>query len=320
LESLDELLLIRGVTPQLLFGKDTNRNGIIDESENFGDTSVGDEMELGWANYLTLYSKESNVNRDGLELVNINGDDLQELADDLSAHLRDDLITFILMYRENGPASDFDPEEDEASPIPPFADFDFETMEGSHKFENILDLVNSYTTMPDPSDPENTITIASPVSMANLEFGLLVLNLKRTVTTAEGDSVPGRINIMQAPRVILAGIPGMTEELLDTLITRREFELNDPEGADIHRKFETWLLVEGLVDLPTMKTLYPFICTGGDVYRAEVFGYFDDGVGSSRAEVVLDTTVPIPRILFWRDKSELQAAFSVDVLGRDLIE
>jgi len=32
LDSLDELLLVNGVTPELLFGLDTNRNGILDDS------------------------------------------------------------------------------------------------------------------------------------------------------------------------------------------------------------------------------------------------------------------------------------------------
>ncbi|MEZ6093076.1 MAG: type II secretion system protein GspK [Pirellulaceae bacterium] len=38
MDSLDEILLVRGVTPQLLFGADSNRNGIIDTSE-LGDSS-----------------------------------------------------------------------------------------------------------------------------------------------------------------------------------------------------------------------------------------------------------------------------------------
>ena len=33
LQTVEELLLVRGVTPQLLFGLDTNRNGLIDTHE-----------------------------------------------------------------------------------------------------------------------------------------------------------------------------------------------------------------------------------------------------------------------------------------------
>jgi hypothetical protein len=74
------------------------------------------------------------------------------------------------------------------------------------------------------------------------------------------------------------------------------------------------------MDLATMRAILPFVCVGGDVFKAEVVGYFDDGVGTSRAEVFLDNTVPLPRILFWRDKSHLQSGYNIDVLGRDLIE
>jgi hypothetical protein len=69
-----------------------------------------------------------------------------------------------------------------------------------------------------------------------------------------------------------------------------------------------------------MKTVLPYICVRGDVYKAEIVGYYGDGAGTSRAEAVFDTTVPIPRLLFWRDKSELPAAYSVDVLGTVLVD
>ena len=94
--------------------------------------------------------------------------------------------------------------------------------------------------------------------------------------------------------------------------------MSDPDGVDKNRKFETWLLVEGIVSLEQMKGLMKYICTGGDVYRAEIVGYFSDGTATSRAEVVVDTTVPIPRVLFWRDKSHLRGSFSVEALGTAL--
>ena len=67
-----------------------------------------------------------------------------------------------------------------------------------------------------------------------------------------------------------------------------------------------------------MKTLMKYVCAGGDVYRAEIVGYFADGIGTSRAEAVIDTTAPLPRILFWRDKSHLPAGYSIESLGVDL--
>ena len=127
---------------------------------------------------------------------------------------------------------------------------------------------------------------------------------------------------MQAPRVVLAGIPGMDEDLLEQIISVREYELDDPNFLDLNRKFETWILAEGLTGigpagLQKMKDLMPFICAKGAVYRAEIVGYFGDGRGTSRAEAVLDTTVPVPQVLLWRDKSHLQTGYSIEALGSD---
>lgn len=320
LDSLDELLLVRGVTPQLLFGNDVNRNGILDRAENANESQLDADMQLGWINYLTLYSKESNTSGEGLVRVNINNPDLEQLYNDLRSNFNDHWSLFVLMGRVNGlmTAEQLDADVQPVTSVP-FVDIDFSTLEASSTYSQILDLVGTYTTLPDPEGGE-PIVLQSPLRL-DFNFGLSLLNAMENMTTYEGDAIPGRINIMQAPRRILDGIPGLEPEVVDQIIVRRQgdYELLVPEGADIFRKFETWLLIEGLVDLNTMRAIMPFVCTGGDVYKAEVVGYFDDLVGTSRAEVILDTTQPVPRILFWRDKSHLQAGYDIDVLGRDLI-
>ena len=316
LDSLDELLNIRGVTPQLLFGLDSNRNGLVDGSElasqNVGSTEP--DMLLGWANYLAMHSKESNLNPEGLERVNLNNPDLEQLYTDLRSAFNDEWSKYIIQYRQNGP---YVMKEGDANPVSAATPFvlDFEK-ESAFTFTQVLDLVDTYTTAPNPDDASKPLILSSPISLARLTGSIPIL--MKNATTYEGQAIPGRINIMQAPRRVLAAIPGMTEDILDEILNRREFELDDPDGADLNRQFETWLLVEGLVDLATMKAMLPFVCTGGDVYTAEVIGYFDDGVGTSRAEVVVDTTVPIPRVLFWRDKTHLQNAYSLDLLGIEL--
>src|SRR5262249_25617483 len=61
LDTLEELLYVRGVTPQLLFGNDFNRNGVLDPAEQ----QMGSQRDLGWAAYLTVYSRELNVDAQG---------------------------------------------------------------------------------------------------------------------------------------------------------------------------------------------------------------------------------------------------------------
>ena len=319
MDSLDELLLVRGVTPQLLFGLDVNRNGILDESELTDSSSSADaDMLLGWANYMTLYSNESNLNEEGLPRVNINGDDLEQLYSDLKSAYNDEWANCVIYYRTADDLPVSQPPS-EASAVIQTAEkypIDFTNLQSKRKFNNIIELVGTFVKV---DDPLNLIAyVSSPLQLINL--GLTLPIAMENLTTFEGPTIPGRINIMQAPRRVLEGIPGFDSDIIDRIIEVREFELDEPDGIDKNRQYETWLMVEGIVDLEVMKTLMPFICTGGDVYQAEIVGYFADGAGTSRAEVVLDTTVPIPRILFWRDKSHLQGGYSVETLGTNLVE
>lgn len=325
LDSLDELLLIRGVTPGLLFGLDTNRNGILDDSEAAADnvSSVDANMKLGWANYVTLYSNESNLNEDLLPRININDDDLEQLYDDLRSRFDDNWANFIIHWRampgapvlEGGEA--FTP----ANQVP----VNFDLVTSQQKFTNVLDLVSAIA---QATDAEGTlVTMGSPLqppSPNSPEFGFTLTAAMNELTHFDGPSIPGRINIMQAPRIVLDAIPGLTEDVVDLIVNRREYELDEPDTVDLLRQHPTWIWAEGaplvniIKDHTEMGAVLPYICTGGDVFRAEIIGFFPDGIGTSRAEAVIDTIAAKPRLLFWRDKSHLPSGYSVDILGRGL--
>lgn len=324
LDSIDELLLVQGMTPELLFGLDTNRNGVLDESEAaLGDVSSTEaESVLGWANYLTLYSKESNLTTEGLQKININGDDLDQLYDDLSSVLNDDWANFIIMIR-SGNFSEGVPGEDDNVVTASFVPIEIpEEPEEVNKFRSVIDFMDIVLETED--DEGNVTFVESPLKSFPPGDPSLVLAMQN-LTVYEGLTVPGRINIRQAPRAVLAGIPVLSEdpELLEEIISNRRVDLEDPGFLDLNRKFETFLLTEGFLGTgpiakQRMIQLMPYINSGGSVYRAEIVGYFGDGRGTSRAGVVFDTTVPVPRILMWRDKSHLQTGYSIEALGSEL--
>jgi hypothetical protein len=160
-------------------------------------------------------------------------------------------------------------------------------------------------------------TYDSPFSDQIIAMGFYLPVLMDNVSVNDSPIIPGRININQASRTVLAGIPGMTEEILTEILSRRNAE---PPPELLNRKFETWLMAEGIVPLTEMKLLTPFICAGGDVYRAQIIGYYEGGNASSRAEVVFDATAANPRILFWRDLSNLGRGFALETLGMELID
>ena len=54
---------------------------------------------------------------------------------------------------------------------------------------------------------------------------------------------------------------------------------------------------------------------GGDVYRAQIVGYFEATGLAHRQEVIIDATTVNPKIVSYRDLSHLGRAFDVSVLG-----
>ena len=77
LETVDEILLIKGASEEMLYGEDTNLNGILDDCENDGDESdppdnQNGRLDAGFYDYVTVYSTESNLDSQGSARININ--------------------------------------------------------------------------------------------------------------------------------------------------------------------------------------------------------------------------------------------------------
>lgn len=80
-----ELLLVKGVTRDLLYGKDSHANGLLpaagdgeDDSLSSGD--LAGDTDGGWAGILTVGSTEKNVNAGGQDRVNVQTADENSLT------------------------------------------------------------------------------------------------------------------------------------------------------------------------------------------------------------------------------------------------
>jgi DNA uptake protein ComE-like DNA-binding protein len=118
LESLDELLLVRGVTPDLLYGEDANRNGVLDPNENDGERTppfdnADGTLFPGWIQYLTLFSVEVNTQADGTAKIDANKNALGELYDLIEPVLGQEVATYVVAYRLQGP---YDPSQPSSNP------------------------------------------------------------------------------------------------------------------------------------------------------------------------------------------------------------
>ena len=76
-ETLGELLLVRGVDAELLYGEDTNRSGVLEFSEDDGpglepDDDADGTLDRGLADFVTVYSTEPNTDSEGEARANLN--------------------------------------------------------------------------------------------------------------------------------------------------------------------------------------------------------------------------------------------------------
>ena len=76
LQTVEEILLIKGASEELLYGEDTNLNGILDDHENDGDLSEPSDnrdgrLDTGFYDYVTVYSVEANTDSEGNARINV---------------------------------------------------------------------------------------------------------------------------------------------------------------------------------------------------------------------------------------------------------
>jgi DNA uptake protein ComE-like DNA-binding protein len=292
--SIEELLLVRGVTPELLFGQDAAKMGYSGSGSTDGtltgiDNSDG-SMDHGWAAYLTLWSSESTLMGDGSQKINLNDKDLATLYTSLSSTLDQSSADFIIAYRLGGGTLDSS------------GHIDTSTLENAQAINTIsspLDLIGVTVRGQGTTGSQNAVKnpfTSDPSAMSDY----LPKLFEYCTTVTPGKSIPGRININQAPRVILQTIPGMTSDMVEQIIANRQPDLASSSAQATHT-CPAWPLIEGVIPLETMKKMMPYINAGGSVFRAQVIGHFERGTPVSRLEVILDATQHPTRVLFWKE-------------------
>jgi DNA uptake protein ComE-like DNA-binding protein len=328
LGSIEELLLVRDVTPAMLFGADLNRNSLIEANEepytNIAgvDNSTG-LLNRGWAAYLTIDSAEKNTKPDGTPKIDVNMQDLQELHTQALTVLSPAEANFIVAYRQGGPEDENNNGQSnnsrtvEASSL----DLDF-SLPGRERLNNLLDLVGVRTRVvdnsqqqqngpPNPQSQQATVC-ESPFKNEPGAMRTFVPKLFDNFAVNSSPSIPGRININQAPRPLLIGIPGMDSLIVDQIIAMR---LPVDDGQRPEQQYEVWPLTSGMVDLEQMKQLMPLVTAGGDVYRAQAIGYFDEEGPAYRVEAIIDATGATPVVKRRRDLVDQGPGYTLETLG-----
>lgn len=304
--TIDELLLVRGVTPELLFGLDAAKMGLVSDTSTNGGTLAGVDnsdgsMDHGWAAYLTLWSAESTLKSDGSAKINLNQDDLKTLHTQLSDAVDRRFADFVVFYRQSSGAGPNNAVTVLSGDQPNF------NTKAKKTISSVLDLVGAMVWVTSGAGTTaKKHPFPSPIGPDSAAMSTYQSKLFDNCTTTTSSSIVGRININQAPRVVLMCIPNMTEDIADQIISNRSL---DPDNTSTDQQYPTWPLAQGLVSLDVMKKLAPYVTTAGSVYRAQVIGSFDKGNPVARVEAIVNASKHPAKVVFWRDLSRQPSGF-----------
>jgi hypothetical protein len=323
LNTLDELLLVKGVTPQLLYGTDRNRNGVDDENAGL--------VDRGWSDYLTVYGREVNVDSSGILRIWINGDDIIGIYQALlNSGLDADMAAYIVAVKIFGNNNLVTVTEDgqirpkskgkgagtgmgkqtQAVYVAADAEQLITAVEtrlaaiatSGRAISSVMDLIGTGVILQrnNQTNPPQNLVYFSPLNDPARRAELLPVLLDKIATREAVEMIP-RLNVNTASREALLGLPGLTETEVDNILAARDnvvpFSLEAMTGA--------WLLTEAGLSISKFRNLERYITGTSMVYRVEVVGYFAEGGPTARVEAVIDSNLGAPRILYFRDLGDL---------------
>jgi type II secretory pathway component PulK len=263
LRTIRELLRVKGVTEELLYGEDTNLNGRLDANERDGILSPpadnGDDyLDEGWIAYLTCCSYEKNVDADGNKRVNINQADEKQLESQLQ--IRTSQARWIVQNRARG-------------------------------YKSIGDIVGQKG----PAAPEGgggppqNSSEAEPIDQATFA------QIADRITVSGEDKIMGKVNINTAPEEVLLALFGgdeQAQQLAQTVIADRAGRLYGFESiAD--------LLNEQAMSLEKFKQIAEQITVRSDVYTIQCLATADISGARLQTECVVDRSATPCTILYW---------------------
>ena len=200
-----ELLMVRGVSADLLLGRDSQQNGLLDSAEDAPENSSrpdnrASDVDTGWAGILTVDSRNDNVSAAGVDRVNVQTADETALAG--VAGITPDIARAITAYR------------------------------GQNQIRNIANLLD--VTRPQNNQNQNPARGGarggqrqpgpdqSSGSGQKVIGADLLMNIADDITADEGTSKAGLVNVNTASLSVLICLPGVDRELAQAIISYRQ--------------------------------------------------------------------------------------------------
>jgi len=184
-QTVRELLMVRGVTPEFFKDEDANQNGLLDPEEDDGNDALPPDnrdgaLDAGWSGLLTVQSSSANQNAAGQPRVNV-----QEASEkDLTGvqGITPEIARAIIASR------------------------------GQKQIENLVDLLDVTNRMP----PD----VRAPAMKVIDEQKLM--DIADDISVESETEQAGLVNINTAPAEALQCLPGITRELAEAIVSYRQ--------------------------------------------------------------------------------------------------
>ncbi len=302
-ERLDELLAVRGVTRQLLFGEEsgTPRSGNAEISATPSSTP--------WCMYLTVDGAESNYMRNGEKKINVNGADMVGVYDRILAELGEKAASYIVAMRLVGTT------EAEGRALSQSSGGDGKSASSRQKaailraqqqqseagvgnkgkrtaeiragmdlsrkpafvIRSVFDLIGTKVRI---DIDHKEVLLRSPWGGDAPDLSRTLQQMESVLAFGDEEVMNHRINVLEAPRPVLLSVPGMTTELADQLIALRSKTSNPL----------TEIYADKQGDMREIRNVLQYLTMGGDVYRGVSVVHVDGTRNALALEFVIDNT------------------------------
>jgi DNA uptake protein ComE-like DNA-binding protein len=253
-----ELLMVRGVSRELLLGDDINQNGLLDADADDGSTSSplrnrGGVPDAGWSDIITVDSTVRDVNAAGEDRVNIQS--ASEGALTGVKGISSPIAKAIIASRSQ------------------------------NRLQSVADLLQVVASNqpgaprnsapPRPPSNSSTSTPTGPTVVSEQ----LLMDIADDVTVEPNQDLPGMVNINTASPAVLACLPGLSPELAQAIISFRQSDGFFPNTACL-------LKVPGM-SREIFKQIVPRVSARSETFRILSEGRINSTGARQRIQVIV---------------------------------
>jgi type II secretory pathway component PulK len=335
---LEELLQVRGISAELLYGEDQNRNGLLDPEENDGSFSLPPDnsdgvLQSGLSEYLTTVSLESTRATGDQPQIWLNSPNLPQLYDQIQARLGSEAALYLTAARLIGinwlddvrPDQGEDQETRRLERLEQAAERLRAQLGGPEtgiapgrtstgirgglqldrrpvfRFRSHVDLFGGQVRIT-KGGKDQVLESPWPADAAAMER--MLPQFEELFALDDAPTATGRININLATEPVLASVPGLSES------QARAIRVLQPNRHSSEQQgFETvaWLVARGVLTPGELRVVAPLITTGGSMMSGIAVGQIRGLPAAAAIQFLCEFTGNRPRLLWIRDLPVLPA-------------